>query len=90
MKLIQLFRELKEDECGIILSAEVVLVTTILVIGSIAGLTTLNYAVNSELNDMANAVEKYDVSYEGQGDYGGDVYSLSDEPAAFEVAGDGN
>ena len=84
MKLISWLRELKKDECGIILSSEVVLVTTILVIGSIVGLTTMNAAVNNELNDMANAVEASD------GITSGTPYTLQDEEGAFEVSGDGN
>ena len=45
-----------------ILSSEVVLVGTILVIGSITGLSSLQYAVTHELNDTARAYDSYNVS----------------------------
>ena len=50
------------DENGVILSAEIVLIGTILVIGCIVGLASLSYAVNNELNDVAQAC---DHSYNG-------------------------
>jgi len=43
-----------------ILSSEIVLVGTILVIGAITGLTSLQYAVTHELNDVARAYDSYD------------------------------
>ncbi len=58
----ELFRKLIEDEYGIIISSEIVLVGTILVIGCVVGLSSLSYAVNNELNDVAQAC---DHSYNG-------------------------
>ena len=59
----ELLKKLIQDESGIIVSSEIVLVGTILVIGCIVGLTSVSYAVNNELNDVAQAC---DHSYNGQ------------------------
>ncbi|MEJ7591142.1 MAG: hypothetical protein WKF77_06300 [Planctomycetaceae bacterium] len=53
----QLLKKLIQDESGIIVSSEIVLVGTILVIGCIVGLASLSYAVNNELNDVAQACD---------------------------------
>ena len=58
----ELLKKLIKDENGIIVSSEIVLVGTILVIGSIVGLASLSYAVNNELTDVAQAC---DHSYNG-------------------------
>ncbi len=52
-----LLKKLIDDESGIIVSSEIVLVGTILVIGSVVGLSSLSYAVNNELNDVARACD---------------------------------
>lgn len=51
-----LISRLRDDERGVIISSEIVLVGTILVIGALVGLAAVSYAVNQELNDVANAV----------------------------------
>lgn len=53
----ELLKKLIDDESGIIVSSEIVLVGTILVIGCIVGLSSLSYAVNNELNDVAEACD---------------------------------
>lgn len=58
----ELLKKLIDDESGIIVSSEIVLVGTILVIGCIVGLSSLSYAVNNELNDVAHACDN---SYHG-------------------------
>ena len=49
-------RNLLNDEAGFIVSAELVLVATLLVIGMIVGLSEVQAAVVHELNDVANAI----------------------------------
>ncbi len=49
-------RTLWSDEVGFIVSAELVLVATLLVVGLIVGLSEVQHAVVSELNDVADAV----------------------------------
>ena len=51
------------DEAGAVISAELVLVLTILVIGVIVGLSEVAVAVNTELNDVSNAIGALDQSY---------------------------
>ena len=82
------FRCLWNDEDGMILSSEVVLIGTILVIGSIAGLTSLQYAVTSELNDTARAYDSYH-SYGDGATYNAAVYSVHDSKSQGEIAGNG-
>jgi Flp pilus assembly pilin Flp len=51
------------DENGAIVSAEIVLVITILVIGVIVGLSEVAVAVNTELNDVSNAIGALNQSF---------------------------
>jgi Flp pilus assembly pilin Flp len=57
--LTRLFR----DECGAVISAELVLILTVLVLGVIVGLSEVAVAVNTELNDVSNAIGSLDQSY---------------------------
>ncbi len=54
---------LKNDENGFIVSAELVLVGTILVLGMIVGLTELSYGVNEELEDVGSAIGSINQTY---------------------------
>lgn len=58
-----MLRNLLNDECGAVISAELVLVLTIAVIGLIVGLSEVAVAINTELNDISNALGKLDQSY---------------------------
>lgn len=51
------------DESGAILSAELVLLTTILVLGMIVGLSEVQSAVVFELNDLSNGIGAINQSY---------------------------
>ena len=66
-KVTTMLRKLMQDEAGFIVSAELVLVATILVIGMIVGLSEVQHAVVQELNDVADAMGAVNQSYE----YGG-------------------
>jgi hypothetical protein len=57
--LMKLFR----DEQGVIISAELCLVLTIVVIGIIVGLSEVAVAVNTELNDISHAIGSLDQSF---------------------------
>jgi Flp pilus assembly pilin Flp len=54
---------LSGDENGFVISIELILIATILVIGLIAGLTALRDAIVSELSDVAGAVQGLNQSY---------------------------
>jgi Flp pilus assembly pilin Flp len=57
--LVRLFSE----ETGAILSAEIMLVASVLVIGVIAGLSSLRDSVVTELADVAQALANFNQSY---------------------------
>jgi hypothetical protein len=60
-------RELWTDTRGFIISAELVILTSLLVVGLIVGLTALQQSVNAEMNDVAGAIGSLNQSYFYQG-----------------------
>ncbi len=58
-----MMRALLHDESGFIVSAELVLIATILVIGLIVGLSSIQHAVVAELNDVGDAIGQLNQSY---------------------------
>lgn len=60
---MNVFASLINDERGFIVSAELVLVATITVLGLIVGLTEVAFAVNRELNDVGAAFGSINQSY---------------------------
>ena len=62
-----MFKSLWDDKSGVILSAEIVLVGTILVIGMIVGLVELQCSVVDELNDLGEAIGSINQSYQYTG-----------------------
>ena len=61
--MVRLAKHLWHDQAGFIVSAELVLISTVGVIGLVTGLTCLRDAVNSELSDVACAISSLDQSY---------------------------
>ena len=49
-------KSLLNDECGFVVSAELILVATIVVLGLIVGLAEVRQAVSEELEDVASAI----------------------------------
>lgn len=60
-------KKLWSDDQGFVISIELILISTIAVIGLITGLTAVRDAVVSELSDVAGAVQDMNQSYS----YGG-------------------
>jgi hypothetical protein len=60
-------KNLRNDEDGVILSAEIVLIGTVLVIGMMVGLVELQVAVVGELSDLGDAVGNLGQSYVASG-----------------------
>jgi len=58
-----MLNKLINDESGVIISAELVLVLTIAVLAMVVGLSEIAVALNTELNDVANAFGRLDQSY---------------------------
>jgi Flp pilus assembly pilin Flp len=89
--MYQLLKQLLKDQRGMILSSEVVLIGTILVLGSIVGLSAVSHAVTHELNDIANACLafngfQYDES-QSHGGSGSGGYRIGNSKAVPEVSG---
>jgi hypothetical protein len=62
-----MLKTLWNDEAGVILSAELVLVSTILVLGMIVGLVELQCSIVAELSDLSSAFGNLSQSYETSG-----------------------
>ena len=60
---MNILNALKNDENGFVVSAELVLVGTILVLGMIVGMTELSFNVNQELEDLGSAVGAINQTY---------------------------
>jgi hypothetical protein len=58
-----MIKALWNDEAGVILSAEIVLIGTILVIGMVVGLVELQCSVVDELNDLGEAIGSMNQSF---------------------------
>ena len=62
-----MLKKLWNDEAGAVVSAEIMLVATILVIGMIVGLKSVRDAVLTELADVGQAISQVDQSYSYSG-----------------------
>ena len=77
-----MFKHLLRDESGFIVSAELVLIATLLVIGLIVGLSEVQHAVVSELNDVADAIGELNQGYFSSGFSSHHFFGLSTVHAA--------
>lgn len=64
---MQLVKRLMRDDAGFVVSMELVLIATILVIGMITGLTAVRDAATSEMSDVAGALQDVNQSYQYHG-----------------------
>jgi hypothetical protein len=60
---MNILNALKNDENGFVVSAELVLVGTICVLGMIVGLSELSFGVNEELEDLGSAIGGINQTY---------------------------
>ncbi len=60
---MQPLNDLWQDECGLVLSAEVVTIGTLGVLGAVVGLNAAGTAVDQELKEFAGAIRSLDQSY---------------------------
>ena len=60
---MNILNALQNDENGFVVSAELVLVGTILVLGMIVGMTELSFNVNQELEDVGSAIGAINQTY---------------------------
>lgn len=63
----EMLKNLWNDNSGVILSAELVLIGTILVIGLIVGMVELQCAVVAELSDLGDAIGNFDQTFQTSG-----------------------
>ena len=61
--MTKLLTALCKDEAGFIVSAELVLISTIAVLSMVVGLSELSYNVNQELEDVGSAIGSINQSY---------------------------
>jgi hypothetical protein len=60
---MQVIQKLWQDESGVVLSAEAVLLGTVGVLGAVVGLNSVSTAVDQELKEYAGAIRSLDQSY---------------------------
>ena len=77
--MTNLFTKLLNDEAGFLLSAELILISTVLTLGMVVGLSEVSHAINSELFDVASAFDSVNQSYryDGMFDDHGSTYGSS-------------
>ncbi len=62
-----MFSRLMKDEAGFVVSAELIFIATLLVIGLVAGWVAIRNSVVSELTEVAQAIGSVDQSYSFNG-----------------------
>lgn len=65
--MTKLFTNLYNDEAGFIVSAELVLVSSIVVLGMMVGLSEVAHGINGELEDVGSAFGSINQSYRVSG-----------------------
>ncbi len=87
---MRIFRDLWHDEFGVILSAELVILGTVGVVGLTTGLSMVSQSVNGELQDLAFAMRSLDQSYNIPGQQGCVAYTagscFTQEPVEESLA----
>jgi len=63
--MLGLLKKLWNDDAGFVLSSELMLIATIVVLSVIVGLSEVSLAINSELNDVAHAFGAVNQGYNG-------------------------
>lgn len=56
--MLQLFKKLLDDERGFVITSELILITTVVCLAMVVGLTEVSHAVTGELIDVANAYNR--------------------------------
>jgi len=78
-----MLKSLWNDEAGVIISAELVLVLTIAVLAMVVGLSEVAVSINTELNDISNAFGALNQSYS----YTGFMSSSQGKQKSFVAGG---
>ena len=56
--MMRLFKKLLDDEQGVVITSELILISTIVVLAMVVGLTEVSHAVTGELIDVANGYSR--------------------------------
>jgi hypothetical protein len=65
--MLNVFTNLYNDDAGFIISAELVLISTIVVLGCMVGLAEVSHGINEELEDMGSAIGSINQSFKFSG-----------------------
>ena len=76
-----LLKRFWHDQRGVVATTDLILIATILVLGTIVGLATLRNSVVQEFGDLATAIGSLNQSYSYSGNVAGDPDST--DPNAF-------
>ena len=96
--MTHIFTKLINDETGFLVSAELILVATIAVLGVVVGLSEIAYGVNNELEDVASAFGSVNQSFYVNGTHSDDKACTTgsryeDEPdicdSQYDIVGSG-
>jgi hypothetical protein len=68
--MTSLINKLIHDEAGFIVSAELVLISTIAVLGLVVGLSEVSLNINNELEDVGSAFSAMNQGFSASGTYG--------------------
>ena len=77
------------DDAGFVVSAELVLIASIVVIGLVVGLSEVSHAINSELNDVGDAYGSVNQSFRYSGYQSGRGGSIQSAGSSGEGRGFG-
>jgi Flp pilus assembly pilin Flp len=90
--MTHLLARLRDDEAGFVISAELVIISTLLVIGLIVGLAEVANGVNEELEDVGSAVGAMNQAYHVSGTRGHKAWKqgsdFQDQPDFCDNEGD--
>jgi hypothetical protein len=81
MKFIKNKQAMKKKQGGFVMTSELLLLSTTIVIGLVVGLTTMRDAVTAEMEDVAEAIGSLDQSYAYDG--------IKNAEGTAEVSGSG-
>jgi hypothetical protein len=65
--MLTIFTNLKNDDAGFIISAELILISTIVVLGCMVGLAEVSHGINEELEDVGSAIGSINQSFQFSG-----------------------
>lgn len=86
--MMTLAAKLLNDEAGFLISAELILISTVLILGMIVGLTEVRHAINNELLDVAFAFDcvNQGYRYDGMFDHHSDLHGSRYDDDSYDIS----